>query len=120
MLTYENAVKNPRHRYMASRGTESYNKSISISLLRQVTKSVPIILGVRWLTGCKLYKSLFSPSSIKRTTAYDRPLVSFGILACHSRDLLQCQEKRGFLLAKLKLTKIPNEQKSLCISLCLK
>lgn len=75
----------------------------------QLTKSVPIILGVCWLTGHKLYKSLFSPSSIKRTTAYDRPLVSFGILACHSRDLLQCQEKRVFLLAKLKLTKIPNE-----------
>lgn len=109
MLMYKKAVKNPKHGYMVSRGMESCNKSFPISLLTQVTKSVPIILGVCWLTGHKLYKSLFSPSSIKRTTAYDRPLVSFGILACHSRDLLQCQEKGGFLLAKLKLTKIANE-----------
>lgn len=68
-------------------------------------RSLSLGYNIGWLTGHKRYKSLFSPRSIKRTTAYGRALVPCGILGCHSRDLLQREERRRFLLAKLKLTK---------------
>lgn len=115
------AIKNPKFRHMGSRKAVInpkywYTEKAVRNPFQSHSSHRSLNLGCNFgrvlLTGHRLDKGLFSPSSIKRTTAHDRALVSPGILGCHSRDLLRGQGRRRILPARIKPTKTPKECKS--------